>query len=329
MNPVRVGRARAHANIALIKYWGKLPKEGNYPAVPSLSLTLDGLVTTTEVAPQTNGDQDQVLLDDQELFGPKLARVSALLDRCRQEAGVTERVRVVSHNHFPTNAGLASSASGFAALVGAARMAFGLDITRPVLSAEARRCSASAARSVYGGWVTLDVGAEAAKPLADGDYWPLGLLVVQTTKSEKPLGSTEAMNHTRATSPYYDSWVQTAPKLHAEARAALTARNLTHLGTVMEQSTWMMHACLLAARPGFAYFTPTTLAVTEQVRALRNQGEAAYFTMDAGPHVKVLCHAERSLALMARLREVPGVVEVTLCTPGPGLELAEGGGARW
>src|SRR5687768_14119673 len=109
-------RARAGANFALIKYWGKADARLNVPAVGSISITLDRLhtETTVELAPGAVGDE---LLLNGLRRDEDLPKISACLDLLRRKAGSTARVRVASRNNFPTGAGLASSASGFAALV--------------------------------------------------------------------------------------------------------------------------------------------------------------------------------------------------------------------
>ncbi len=313
--------ATARANIAFIKYWGKLERLGNYPAVPSLSVTLDGLVTRTELEPSSLTDVDQVELDGMPLEGRGLERVLTVLNACRKASGRTDRVRVVSHNHFPTSSGLASSASGFAALVGASHRWFGLSTSPSALSEAARQASASAARSVFGGWVSLDAGAEHACPLAPPEHWDLSVLVVKTTTAKKPLGSTEAMNLTRDTSPYYRPWLEHAPRLFEEAKQALLERDLERFGDAMEHSTFMMHASLLAARPSFTYLTPATLEILAVTRNLRDRGTLCFRTMDAGPHVKVLCRSGDAASIAKELREQKSVLDVSCARPGAGLSL--------
>jgi diphosphomevalonate decarboxylase len=108
--------ARAHANIALAKYWGKLESGKNLPAVPSLSLTLDALETTTTVEFDPALSEDELVLDGRPAREKEKLRVVGLLDQVRAAGNFGVRARVTSANSFPTAAGLASSASGFAAL---------------------------------------------------------------------------------------------------------------------------------------------------------------------------------------------------------------------
>lgn len=315
--------ASAHSNIALIKYWGKSDSARNLPAVPSLSLTLDGLTTTTRVQFDAELDADQVELDGAVVTGREHARVVALLDRVRalQGPGFELRARVESRNDFPTAAGLASSASGFAALALAASTAAGLSLSVEAISGLARQSSASAARSLFGGFASLLAGSEHAHSVAPLDHWDLRLLVAVTEEGRKPLGSTEAMEVTKRDSPYYSAWVAHAPELYREAETAVRERQFDTLGACMEQSTLMMHASMWATRPAILFFTDTTLAVVHRVRALRASGLPCYFTIDAGPHVKVLAQAEHAEAIQQELAAMNQVKRVIPCAPGPGARL--------
>lgn len=318
--------ATAHSNIALVKYWGKRSDVDpvlNLPAVGSLSMTLDALWTETSLAPDR---VDTFLLDGVVQSGAPATKVWSALDRlwASHHPGRRPYCRVTSSNRFPTAAGLASSASGFAALTMAASAAFELPHDRSALSAFARMGSGSAARSVFGGYVRLHAGERAdgsdcvAVPLSTGsEAWPLALIVVQTTRGSKDVGSTEGMERSRLTAPYYAPWVESSPKDLDDAEAALKRRDLATLGEIVEHSCFKMHACMMASRPPILYWKPTTLAVIHEVWGLRSRNLAGYVTIDAGPHVKVLCAQENAEAIADHCRRVPGVEAVTICLPGP------------
>lgn len=320
-------RAVAHSNIALIKYWGKRTEtdpELNLPAVGSLSMTLDELRTDTQVAP---APRDRFVLDGKAYEGdaPEASKVFAHLDRVWASAHDSERpgCEVTSTNHLPTAAGLASSASGFAALTLASAAAFELDHGDVELSALARRGSGSAARSLWGGFVRLDAGNEAdgsdcvARPLLPASHWDLRLLVVHAAKGPKSVGSTEGMERSRTTSPYYQAWVDTSPADLDAAEVALAERNLLALGQLMEHSCFKMHACMMASRPPLVYWRGTTLDVMHALWQARAEGLEGYATSDAGPHVKVLCEAKDAPALAERLGAVPGVTKLQSVAVGP------------
>ncbi|HMI86735.1 MAG TPA: diphosphomevalonate decarboxylase [Polyangiaceae bacterium] len=317
----RTASAVAHPNIALTKYWGKLEGMSRMPSVPSLSMTLDAMSTTTSVTFDDALPRDEIMLNGSVASEKEMRRASDLLDRVRSAAGIASKARVESANDFPTASGLASSASGFAALVVAAAKAAGLDWDPAQLSDQARRSSVSAARSIFGGFATLAAGETGrdvlpAEPIEGSIDWQVAISVVVTTLQQKDVGSTEGMAHTSATSPYYAAWVANAPRLFERARRAVLARDLEALGVVAEESAFAMHASAMAAAPALIYFNPVTLAAIERVRQLRQRGVQAYVTIDAGPHVKVLSHASDAPALATALREVPGVEKVLIATPG-------------
>ena len=193
--PIEV-TARACANIALAKYWGKADAKKNIPAVPSISLTLDQLVTETRVRFDTKLPEDEVRLDGRRATANERDRVVKMLNSIRSEAGLRARAHVASHNHFPTAAGLASSASGFAALAASASAAAGLRSNPRRLSALARASSASAARSIFGGFVELPAGVRGqgdlhARPIAAPGHWSVRLVIAVTEPGPKKVGSTE------------------------------------------------------------------------------------------------------------------------------------------
>lgn len=315
--------AYAQTNIALVKYWGKRPNTANLPAVGSVSMTLDAFGTETTVVPDAALHGDAFVLDGQGQQGMPLQRVTALLDLVRKNIPNAPRARVSSRNDVPTAAGLASSASAFAALALAASRAYDAPQDVTTLASVARQGSGSAARSVLGGFVVLhkgvrDDGADCVvEQVAPPEAWEVRLLVAQCASGPKDVASTLGMNHTQQTSPFYNAWVETHPKDMEEAVAAVRARDLARLGDVMEFSTLKMHASGMAARPGVLYWRGVTVEAAHAVRALRAAGTGAWFTMDAGPHVKVLCSAADAPAVAEMLASVPGVLAVKTAKPGP------------
>jgi diphosphomevalonate decarboxylase len=324
----------AHPNIALSKYWGKRDGGGNFPAVPSLSVTLAGLETRTRVRFDSTLREDRVVLNGERADDSTLARVRELLDRVRRASGEGRRAEVRTRNDFPTASGLASSASGFAALALAAPRAAGLDWDAAKISDLARRSSASAARSVLGGFVELlagpvgaagvptpEDGVLAAQSFAPAGHLSLSILVCVTTEARKTIGSSEGMRRTMAASPYARAWLEEAPRLHARLRDALLARDFVTVGELAEASALAMHASAIAA--GVIYWTGATLDALARVRALRAEGTQAFATVDAGPHVKVLARAGEAARVRDAMRETPGVERVIEARPGEGARLVD------
>ncbi|MDB4945305.1 MAG: Diphosphomevalonate decarboxylase [Labilithrix sp.] len=315
----RTATVLAHPNIALAKYWGKRAGEGNVPAVPSLSVTLAGMTTRTTVSFDDTLVDDELVLDGKDVAGTRAkSRASQLLDRVRTAAGTRTRARIVSANDFPTASGLASSASGFAALALAAVTAAGLTWRVEEIADLARRSSASAARSLFGGFAELDGGdvptAGDARAVAPGSALDLHVLVCVTTEEAKSTSSTDGMRLTQETSPYYEAWVGDAPSSHRHLREALLAGDFRRVGELAERSALAMHACALGA--GILYFTPATLAAIAKVRELRHEGMAVYATVDAGPHVKCLVQRRDVARAREALGAVPGVLRILETVPG-------------
>ena len=169
---------------------------------------------------------------------------------------------------------------------------------------------------LWGGWVEWPMGERIdgqdchGIPLAGADHWDISVVVAMVASGPKPVGSTEGMIRTQHTSPFFSAWVDAAARDLAEGRAAILARDLDALGTVMERSTLRMHATMLSAEPPICYWTPATLAAMKRVEQLRREGLHAWYTMDAGPNVKVLCRRAHADRIAESLREVTPRVEI-------------------
>ncbi|MCX7009151.1 MAG: diphosphomevalonate decarboxylase [Kiritimatiellaeota bacterium] len=281
----------APANIALCKYWGKRDAELNLPTASSLSISLGKLGSAVTLAPRA--DHDRFTLN-----GTLIAPESSFARRAAAFLGLFRPVKdfyfeVTATNTIPTAAGLASSASGFAALTLGLNELFGWKLDRRKLSILARLGSGSASRSLFEGFVEWHAGKAAdgmdsfAEPLAT--RWPdlrIGLVVI--SDKEKPIGSRDAMAHTRDTSPLYSVWPDTIARDLSMLKAAIRGRDFTRLGEIAEGNAMAMHATMLAARPAIVYCLPESLEAMQAVRALRAEGCEVYFTMDAGPNLKLL-----------------------------------------
>lgn len=304
--------AHAHPNIALVKYWGKAPQPGNVPAAPSLSITLDTLTTTTTVS-ESPRDADTVFLNDRPVEDTK---ITGCLDNLRRRFHIPP-LEIRSSNDFPTAAGLASSASGFAALITAVDAACGLGLGAAVRSDLARQASASAARSIFGGFVTLEEPEWQGRPLLDGAEWPLAVVVAVTDTSSKAVSSTTGMRQSAA-SPYFSAWVESTRDDFAAAREAVRQRDFTMLAELAEHSCLKMHGLMMATQPPLLYWNPATVACLHRIRALRAEGAAVFFTVDAGPQVKAVCLPEHRETVAAALSAEPGVRSVLSAGLGPG-----------
>ena len=232
---------------------------------------------------------------------------------------------VTSRNDFPTGAGLASSASAYAALVTAAAAALGLPADASGVSDAARIGSGSAPRSLHGGFVMLRAAADGThcEQLAAASEWPLAVIVAITDEAAKNVTSRDGMERSRTTSPYYNAWLESHPGDLSGAEVAVRERDFQKLAELSEHSCLKMHSVMLTTQPALFYWTPATTACMRAVYELRADGVPAFFTIDAGPQVKVVCLPEARERVAAALAAVPGVLRLIDSGLGAGARLLD------
>ncbi|MDN6639278.1 MAG: diphosphomevalonate decarboxylase [Tetragenococcus sp.] len=322
------GKARAFTNIALIKYWGKKDQQLILPMNSSLSLTLDAFYTETSVSFSKDYTQDLFYLDGELQDEKATQKVSRFLQLAREQAGIFEHALVYSQNFVPTAAGLASSASGLAALAGACNDALGLNLSTTELSRLARKGSGSACRSIYGGFVEWKKGhsdqSSYALPMAS-NHWEddLAMIFILINDKAKKVSSRNGMQQTVETSLYYDDWLKAADADIKKAQEAIENHDFHALGQVTETNCLKMHATTLAASPPFTYWTPDSLKAMNKVYAMRDAGQDCYFTMDAGPNVKVLCQKKDSQKIYEELQKEFPEQQLVMAYAGKGVESLE------
>jgi diphosphomevalonate decarboxylase len=307
--------AIAPANIAFIKYWGMRDAAATLPYNGSISLNLDACLTTTTVELDESLAEDDITLTfygqaPQRASGRARERVVAHLNRIRALAGSTIPARVASVNNFPADAGIASSAAAFAALTLAATAALGLELDTRALSRLARQSgSGSASRSIptgYVEWVNGDDETSVAESIAPPEHWNLADVVAVVDIQAKKVGSAE--NHRlAATSPYFATRLDEVTERLERTRAAIAGRDLELLGETMEADAISMHVVCMTQQPPSFYWSPGTLEVIHAVRGWREEGLAAYFTMDAGANVHVICAGDDRDEVRQRLEMLPAV----------------------
>lgn len=315
----RTASAVANPNIAFIKYWGNCSQEERIPANGSISMNLAGLETRTTVTFDAFLSCDELSLNGKLAGGAALARVSEFLNRVRQMAGLNHFARVESSNNFPMGAGIASSASAFAALALAASHASGLELDESALSRLARTGSGSACRSIPSGFVEwLADGCDpdsGAVSIAPPEHWDLADCVAIISQEHKPTGSTEG--HALAyTSPLQEARVAGAPERLAQCRRAILERDFEAFAEVTELDCNLMHAVMMTSNPRLIYWQPGTLTVLEAVQRWRAAGIPVCYTIDAGPNVHALCPAGYASQVASELNALPAVQQVLSAPPG-------------
>ena len=315
--PFRTVTSLAHPSLAIAKYWGKLPEGINIPATTSVAVTLQAMSARTTVRlyhrDTEESDQDRVMLNGivqtSRRFQPFFDAVRTELTRDPVPAHpdldpVRLTFDVESRNDFPTAAGLASSAAGFAAMAAGCLAALTDQFDPDRASRLARTGSGSACRSIYGGFTRWSAGAESAQQLYPESWWPdLRVVVLPVTTAEKPLSSREAMNRTRDTSPYFRAWVEDAPALSGEVEQALANHDLERLGNAARLSYLRMFGTMISTAPPVLYWLPESVRIVQELETMRAQGIPVWETMDAGPQVKVFTDNDHALLVAEKFSE--------------------------
>lgn len=327
-------KVRAHSNIALIKYWGKRSQNLKTPLNNSISMTLDQLYTETELCYKPELSADRLFLNGERALPAMEQRVQGFMNVLRQSLGFSAFAEIHSTNFFPTGAGLASSASAFAALTLAAVKGQGQDLSTEVLSRLARQGSGSACRSLLGGFVEWQAGQRedgldsfaVSLPSSSPHTspWKPIMVVLVLTSAHKAIGSGDGMQRTVDTSPLYASWLDSVAVDLSDMRAGIRDQDFEKVGELMEHNALKMHATALAARPSVLYWEPASVALIHHIQGLRQEGVPCYLTMDAGPNVKVLLppvspslSAAQQVQYIQQIIEHPAVTQHFVCQPGP------------
>jgi len=308
-------------------------------------MNLDGLDTRTTVQFDNSLAADVVKINGKFSNGGEQVRVSKFLDQVRILANLRLFAHVESENNFPSGAGIASSASAFAALALAASRAAGLEISpdreetsnldkdfdQMALSRLARRGSGSACRSIPGGYVewlagTSDMDSYAIS-IAPPGHWDLVDCIAMVSTGQKNTGSSEG--HALAgTSLLQASRVEDAPRRLEICRRAILERDFTNLAEIIEEDSNLMHAVMMSSHPPLFYWLPATMAVILAVREARSQGLQACYTIDAGPNVHVICTAAAADETSRMLTGIPGVREIRTARVGGPARLVQNPSTR-
>ena len=320
--------AQAYPNIAFIKYWGNRDNTLRIPMNGSISMNLDGLYTRTTVSCQPSLPFDELIINGHEVTGAGLERVSYILDIVRGMANVHERAEVISENNFPSGAGIASSASAFAALALAGGKAAGLNLSEQDLSRLARRGSGSASRSIPSGFVEWQAGTSDedsfAFSIASPEHWKLSDCVAIVSTSHKKTGSTEG-HYIASTSPLQSARIADTPRRLDLCRNAILNCDFDVFASIVELDSDMLHAVMMTSTPALHYWKPASLDIMQSVRQWREDGMQVCYTVDAGANVHVICPETEARTIDQHLREISGVENVLIARAGGAAQIITNG----
>ncbi|MFH0898309.1 MAG: diphosphomevalonate decarboxylase [bacterium] len=316
MNSILV---QTHANIALIKYWGKRNEKLFLPTKSSISVTISHLKTTTHITFNSE-NKDHILYNWHNSTKKTIEKITQFLDLFRKKYSIDTHFTITTNNEFPTGAGLASSSSGFAALAIGLDALCALNLTKKEISILARQGSGSACRSVYGGFVQWHKGNRGdgsdsyAEQLFPANHWPeLRVILAVVSAQEKLVSSRIGMQQTVATSTSYKQWLAESEQRIPQMIQALENKNFSLVGNLTEADWYGMRQSMLTTIPQLDYCLTTTHDVIHVIQNLRKNNIEAYFTTDAGPNVKILCLDKDLRKICTHLKNIPGVIQVIEC----------------
>jgi diphosphomevalonate decarboxylase len=305
--------AKAPANIAFIKYWGKKSDKLRIPMNSSISMNLSDVYTITSACYGKGFKEDIVRIDGENVKGVEKERIVKFIDLVRSKTRIKEKVEIISRNNFPKGTGIASSASGFAALALALTRAVGLDLNKKELSILARLGSGSACRSIPDGFVEWKSGKTSdssyAYTLFPPDYWNICDVIAIVGEKSKKVSSTQGHALTES-SPFIKSRILGMNMKIREIKTALRKKDFTAFGQIIEEETFNMHAVMMTSNPPLIYWNPLTLKLILSIIEWRKEGLESYFTIDAGPNVHVICKNKDLNKIKGRLLKLKGVKNI-------------------
>lgn len=323
----RKATAIGPSNIAFTKYWGKKDEVLRLPLHGSISMTLSNLLTTTTVEFSDKYKNDQVIINGGGLEKDAAERVIKHLDRIRQMARIEHKAKVVSNNNFPSGTGLASSASGFAALTLAASAAAGLTtLSEKQLSILARQGSGSACRSIPSGFVEwLDGNTSEtsyAVQIFPENWWKIADVVVILSSGKKDVSSSKGQG-AAFTSPFLPIRLSNMKKKNQFIKKLIKNRDFKKFGEVLEAEALEFHSITLTQTPPLIYWLPTTVMLMKLVQKWRNEGLDVYFTVDTGQDIHLFCEQKDVEKVKAKLKKIKEVKNIIVNHPGQGARLIQ------
>ncbi|XP_037938829.1 diphosphomevalonate decarboxylase [Teleopsis dalmanni] len=292
----------APVNMALIKYWGKRDEELILPINDSLSMTLSTkeMCAKTTAAASPNFKQNRMWLNDEDVSFDDNPRVLRCLKEIQRLAiarsdlkfPIDWKLHVVSRNNFPTAAGLASSAAGYACLVYTLACLYGVE--NEELTSIARQGSGSACRSLYGGFVRWNMGTKAdgtdslAVPVAPQSHWPnMHVLILVVNDAKKKTSSTKGMKRALETSDLIAHRAKhCVPERIKAITSAIKNQDFCSFAELTMKDSNQFHAIALDTFPPCVYMNDVSHAIVEFVHLFNKilGSTVVAYTFDAGPN---------------------------------------------
>ena len=301
--------AIAHPNFALVKYWGKKDSDQNRPAMSSISITVDSMQSKTRIISDKAANKHRLFINGKE--ESDLSRVLPSIDYLSKISKSDDYLVIRSENNFPTSSGLASSASGIASLVTAYEAHYGINLEMRDRIQASILGSGSAPRSLLGGFVLMDhKNNYNCSQILEKYDWPLDILICIVSNHKKKISSREGMEISKKTSPIYMDWLNINARHIGLALKAIKNKNLTALEKVSEENCKLMHRVMKTSNPSIVYMTETTQSCLAEIQRLRSSGHKLFYTIDAGPQIKIICDPSSSKFIKDSIKKNTDAIKI-------------------
>lgn len=315
--------AKAHSNIAFIKYWGRKDEILRLPTNGSISMNLSDLFTITTVEFSENMNEDYILVN-KEAHTSINQRIIQHLNRVRSFAKISLRAKVVSENNFPISTGLSSSASGFAALTLAATKALRLDLSEKELSILARQGSGSASRSIPDGFVEWMDGNTSdtsfSQSIFSAEHWDMMDIIAIVSKEKKEVTTSEGQKRVESSIFFQTRLTHIQEKIKL-CKKLMSERNFSEFGKLVEMEALELHAIMLTSWPSLIYWLPQSLYVMKSVQKWRKEGLQVYFTVNTGQDIHILCQKNDREVVMDKMKGLENIIKIIPNSPSRGTYL--------
>ena len=301
--------AIAHPNFALVKYWGKKDSKQNRPAMSSISITVDSMQSKTKIFKNKLSNCHQLFINGME--ETDLSRIYPSLFYLSKISKSDDYLVIQSENNFPTSSGLASSASGIASFVTAYDAHYDLNLG---ISDRIEACilgSGSAPRSLIGGFVLMDHSNNYnCTQILQKDDWSVDVLICIASRETKKISSREGMEISKRTSPLYQDWLDTNEKHISLALDAIKEKNISRLEKVTEENCNFMHEVMKTSKPSIIYMNDVTHSCIAEIENLRASGHKLFYTIDAGPQIKIICDPKSANTIKDTISQRTDVIDI-------------------
>ena len=275
----------------------------------SISITVDSMQSKTKIFKNTLSKCHRLFLNGRE--ETDLSRIYPSLFYLSEISKSDDYLVIRSENNFPTSSGLASSASGIASFVTAYDAHYKMNLDTSDRIEACMLGSGSAPRSLIGGFVLMDHSNNYnCTQILQKDDWSVDVLICIASRETKKISSREGMEISKRTSPLYQDWLDTNENHISLALDAIKEKNMSRLEKVTEENCNFMHEVMKTSKPSIIYMNDVTHSCIAEIENLRASGHKLFYTIDAGPQIKIICDPKSANTIKDTISQRTDVIDI-------------------